>query len=141
MADPRIDEAKRAEDAAKRAEDAARQAERERQEASVLAEAAQSAKEAAKRASRFSREFLVTVFAVVTTALGFVVALAWNTALSTWLAQFTAGARIAGLFIYAVGVTFLTVIVIILLSRMARRLGAKPIELKLDTEEEEEKKT
>jgi TRAP-type C4-dicarboxylate transport system permease small subunit len=138
MADPRT-EAKRAEDAAKRAEDAARSA--ERAEASVLVEAAQTAKQAAKRASRFSREFLVTVFAVLTTAMGFVVALAWNTALSTWLAQFTAGAQIAGLFIYAVGVTFLAVVVIILLSRVARRLGAKPIELKLDTDDEEEKKT
>lgn len=130
--------ADRAEEAARRAEDAARRAERDRQEASVLAEAAQTAKEAAKRASRFSREFLVTVFAVLTTALGFVVALAWNTALSTWLAQFTQDAEILGLFIYAMSVTFLAVIVIILLSRLAKRMGARPIELKLDTDEEDE---
>jgi uncharacterized membrane protein YdbT with pleckstrin-like domain len=139
MADSRTDEARRAEDAAKRAEDAARKAEREQQEASVLADAAQTAKQAAKRASRFSREFVVTVFAVLTTAMGFVVALAWNTALSTWLSQFTLGARIYGLFIYAVSVTFLAVVVIILLTRLARRLGARPIEFKINAEEEEKK--
>jgi len=35
-----------------------------------------------RRASRFSREFLATMIALVTTAFGVVVALAWNTALS-----------------------------------------------------------
>ena len=32
-----------------------------------------------RRASRFSREFLATMIALVTTAFGVVVALAWNT--------------------------------------------------------------
>jgi predicted RND superfamily exporter protein len=86
--------------------------------------------EAARRASRFSREFLATVIALVTTAFGVVVALAWNTALSTWLAQLSKGARIGGLFAYALLVTVLAVLTIIFLGRLTGRIGADPIEFK-----------
>jgi len=120
------------EDAARRAEAAAANAERDRAEASALAEAAREAAfEAARKAGRFSREFLVTVISVVTTAFGVVVALAWNTALSTWLAHYSENARITGLFIYAVLITFMAVIAIVMLSRLARRIGAEPIEFKI----------
>ena len=85
----------------------------------------------AKRASRFSREFLVTVFAVVSTAFGFVVALAWNTALSTSLAELNKNEEIRGLYIYALIVTFLAVIATIVLARLAARVGAAPVEFKV----------
>ncbi len=85
----------------------------------------------AKRASRFSREFIVTVISVVTTAFGVVVALAWNTALSKALARLSKGAEVVGLFIYAVVITFLAVLAIIFLGRLATRMGAEPIQFAL----------
>src|SRR6266542_713993 len=107
------------EDAARRAEEAAANAERNRAEAFALAETArEAAVEAARKAGRFSREFLVTVISVVTTAFGVVVALAWNTALSTWLARYSKDAQIVGLFVYAVLITFMAVIAIVMLSRL-----------------------
>jgi Family of unknown function (DUF5654) len=91
--------------------------------------------EVAKRASRFSREFLVTVISVVTTAFGVVVALAWNTALSTALSRLSKGAQIAGLFIYAMLITLLAVLVIVFLGRLAQRIGAEPIQFALPKKE------
>jgi Family of unknown function (DUF5654) len=85
----------------------------------------------AQRASRFSREFIVTVISVVTTAFGVVVALAWNTALSEALGRLSKGAQIVGLFIYAVVITFLAVLAIIFLGRLATRMGAEPIQFAL----------
>jgi hypothetical protein len=84
--------------------------------------------EAAKKVSRFSREFLATVISLLTTAFGVVVALAWNTALSTWLAEFNKSAQITGLFIYALLITFLAVVMIVILARLATRIGAQPVQ-------------
>jgi hypothetical protein len=135
------DESKRrAEEETRRAEGAAVMAARESKEAQVLAEAARDAAlQAARKAGRFSREFLVTVISVVTTAFGVVVALAWNTALSTWLLQFSEGARITGLFIYALVITLLAVLVIVFLGRLAARIGAEPIQFGLQAKKEESK--
>ena len=83
-----------------------------------------------RRASRFSREFLATMIALVTTAFGVVVALAWNTALSKALAQLSKAYQIAGLFTYAVIVTVVGVLTVIFLGRLAGRIGADPIEFK-----------
>jgi CBS domain containing-hemolysin-like protein len=131
---------RRAEEEARRAEAAAAQAERDRREALVLAEAARDAAvEAARKAGRFSREFLVTVISVVTTAFGVVVALAWNAALTKWLEQFSRDAQIAGLFIYALVVTLGAVLVIVLLGRLAQRIGAEPIQFGLKAKKEESK--
>ena len=95
--------------------------------------------EVARRASRFSREFLATVIALVTTAFGVVVALAWNEALSKALARLSKNAEIAGLFTYAVVVTFLAVIIIVFLGRLAGRIGAPPIEFKYPTKPSDRK--
>ena|SRR5437868_6078693 len=83
-----------------------------------------------RRASRFSREFLATMIALVTTAFGVVVALAWNTALSRALAQLSKGYEITGLFIYAALVTVIAVLTVISLGRLATRIGAEPFEFK-----------
>lgn len=92
--------------------------------------------EVAKRATRFSREFLATLISVVVTAFGVVVALAWNTALTTYFQQFLGKrARITALFIYAAAITLLAVVAIILAGRLARRIGAQPIEFKYPSEE------
>ncbi len=92
---------------------------------------------AARKASRFSREFMATVISVVTTAFGVVVALAWNTALSKALSRLSKGAEITGLFIYAVLVTFLAVIIIVFLARLATRIGAQPVEFKFPSNEKD----
>jgi hypothetical protein len=121
-----------AEASARRAEDTAAQARKESQDALALAEAARvAALEAARKAGRFSREFVVTVISVVTTAFGVVVALAWNTAMSHWLTTLSQDAQTIGLFIYALVITFLAVLAIVILARVARRIGADPIEFKL----------
>ena len=86
--------------------------------------------EAVKKASRFSREFLATTVALVTTAFGVVVALAWNEALSTSLKELSKGFQILGLFGYAILVTILAVLAVVFLGRLAGRIGAEPIEFK-----------
>jgi phosphotransferase system glucose/maltose/N-acetylglucosamine-specific IIC component len=134
------DPAAEAEELARRAERAAARAERERNEALALAEAARGAAVgAARRAGRFSREFLATVVSVVGTALGVVVALAWNSALTKWFARVFSSERsqVTALFVYALLVTFLAVVVIILLGRLARRLDTEPVEFKVQTKREE----
>jgi len=91
----------------------------------------------AQRASRFSREFIVTVISVVTTAFGVVVALAWNSALTAALATYSSrAARVWGHFIYALLITMMAVLAIIFLGRLATRLGAEPIEFKLPAKKE-----
>jgi len=122
-----------AEESARRAEAAAARAREDSEDALALSESARvAAMEAARKAGRFSREFVVTVISVVTTAFGVVVALAWNTALSNWLTGLSGkDARTIGLFVYALVITFLAVLAIVILSRVARRIGADPIEFKL----------
>jgi hypothetical protein len=125
------------EEAAARAERAAREAERSVQDASALAAAARdAAMEAARRAGRFSREFLVTVISVVTTAFGVVVALAWNTALTKALEHLGAGSEVVALFVYALLVTFLAVLAIVIMSRIARRIGADPVAFTLQAKKD-----
>jgi Family of unknown function (DUF5654) len=86
--------------------------------------------EAVKRVSRFSREFLATVIALLTTAFGVVVALAWNTALTEGLRQtgLSPAGKVLSFFIYAIVVTLLAVAVIIVLGRLASRIGAEPVQ-------------
>src|SRR6266702_6659758 len=103
----------------------------EQQRAAAEAEGESPLASAARKASRFSREFLVTVISVVTTAFGVVVALAWNSALTAALANLSTGARVVGHFIYALLITFLAVMAIVFLGRLATRIGATPIEFKI----------
>jgi TRAP-type C4-dicarboxylate transport system permease small subunit len=84
-----------------------------------------------KKASRFSKEFLATVISLVSTAFGVVVALAWNTAIQKWFEHlFGTAGQVAALFVYALTVTFLGVLVIVYLGRLAARLGTQPVEFK-----------
>jgi uncharacterized protein DUF5654 len=86
-----------------------------------------------RRAGRFSREFLATMIALVTTAFGVVVALAWNTALSKALAQLSKRYELTGLFTYAIIVTIIAVLTVVFLGRLAARIGGEPIEFKYPT--------
>ena len=85
-----------------------------------------------KRASRFSKEFLATVIALVSTAFGVVVALAWNTAIQKWFENIfdNPGDEVPALFLYAVVITLVGVLVIVYLGRLAGRIGAEPVEFK-----------
>lgn len=132
------DAAAGAHDAAARAEQAAREAEQSRADALAMAATArEAAREAARKAGRFSREFLVTVISLVTTAFGVVVALAWNTALSAGLTRwFGLKGRVAALFVYALLITFLAVLAIVIMSRLAKRIGATPVEFKIEGKKE-----
>jgi hypothetical protein len=131
-------DAEGAADAAARAEQAARQAEQSRADALALTAAArEAAREAARKAGRFSREFVVTVISVVTTAFGVVVALAWNAALSAGLTKwFGVQGRVAALFVYALLITFLAVLGIVIMSRVAKRIDASPVEFKIEGKKE-----
>jgi hypothetical protein len=84
------------------------------------------------KTSRFSREVVATMIALSTAALGFVAALAWNTAITTafqhWLKN--PAKKVTALFIYAAVVTLIGVIVIVLLARLAARINAEPIQFK-----------
>jgi uncharacterized membrane protein YjjP (DUF1212 family) len=82
--------------------------------------------------SRFSKEFVATVISLASAAFGLVAALAWNTAITKWLATWltTDSSKISGYFVYAVIVTMIGVIVIVILGRLATRMNAQPIEFK-----------
>jgi uncharacterized membrane protein YjjP (DUF1212 family) len=84
-----------------------------------------------KRTTRFSREVVATMISLASAAFGVVAALAWNAAITKWFEQFSGdAAKISALFIYAVVVTLIGVIVIVLLGRLAARINAQPVEFK-----------
>src|SRR4051812_47560609 len=86
---------------------------------------------AGRTAGRYSREFVATVISLLTTALGVVAALAWNSALTELFTTYLGpGGAVAALFIYAVAITVIGVFVIIALARIASRIGADPLEFK-----------
>lgn len=72
-------------------------------------------------------EIMDKIVALMTAAFGFVAALAWNGAISAlmedWLG--TSGDQTIGLLIYAVIVTIVAVIAIILISRVYGKIKAK----------------
>jgi len=89
-------------------------------------------KHASKKAKHLSKEFAATVISLVTTALGVVLALAWNSALTGLFAEIieSPGGKVVALFVYAVIVTIIGVIVIMSLTRFAERIDAEPLEFK-----------
>ena len=89
--------------------------------------------EVVQKTSRFSREVVATMISLATAAFGFVAALAWNTAITEAFTRAFGAlsrAKISALFIYAVTVTLVGVIVIVLLGRLAARIRTEPIEFK-----------
>jgi uncharacterized membrane protein YjjP (DUF1212 family) len=86
-----------------------------------------------RRTTRFSAEVVATMISLASAAFGVVAALAWNTAITAavnrWLIH-NNPARISVLFIYAVVITVIGVIVIVILGRLAGRIKAEPVEFK-----------
>jgi uncharacterized membrane protein YjjP (DUF1212 family) len=87
--------------------------------------------EVVQRTSRFSGEVVATMISLASAAFGVVAALAWNTAITTAFTKaFGETATIWALFVYALLVTMIGVVVIVLLGRLAARIKATPIEFK-----------
>jgi hypothetical protein len=65
-------------------------------------------------------------------AFGVVAALAWNTAITSWLGHIIHqdANKVSALFIYALVVTLIGVAVIVVLGRLAARINAEPVEFK-----------
>lgn len=100
---------------------------------------AQPIKQVGQKAGRFSKEFVATVISLLTTALGVVVALAWNEALSSFFrSAFGPGGEVAALFVYAIVLTGIGVLVIVFLARLAERIGGEPVEFKYPMKPKEE---
>lgn len=72
------------------------------------------------------RVFVQTMITLASGSLGFVAALAWNEAIRAAIKKVLGEADdLAGLFIYAVFATVLAVVVVMLLGRIAARLGGE----------------
>jgi Family of unknown function (DUF5654) len=83
------------------------------------------------KTSRFSKEVLATMISLASAAFGVVAALAWNTAITELVGKiFGKDARISALFVYAVVITLIGVVVIVVMGRLAARLSAEPVEFK-----------
>lgn len=90
--------------------------------------------EVVKRTSGFSREVVATMISLASAAFGVVAALAWNSAITAVFTEaFGTAAKIWALFIYAVVVTIIGVLVIVVLGRLATRINAQPVEFKYPT--------
>ena len=89
--------------------------------------------EVVKSTTRFSAEVVATMISLASAAFGVVAALAWNTAITKAFER-AFGAQSAStvslLFVYAVVVTLIGVVVIVVLGRLAHRIKAEPREFK-----------
>ena len=86
-----------------------------------------------RRTTRFSGEVVATMISLASAAFGVVAALAWNTAITAAVNRWLIGnnpARISVLFVYAVVITVIGVVVIVILGRLAGRIKAEPVEFK-----------
>ena len=73
-----------------------------------------------------ARMFVHTMIALASASLGLVAALAWNEAIRTTIQQvFGTDDSLAGLYTYAILATVIAIIVLVILGRMAARLGGE----------------
>jgi hypothetical protein len=73
----------------------------------------------------FRIQVMDTIAALMTAAFGLIAALAWNEAIKWAVAQVFPGSEGVGLFIYAILVTILAVVAVILIGRSLAKLKAK----------------
>jgi uncharacterized transporter YbjL len=73
----------------------------------------------------FRIQVMDTIAALMTAAFGLVAALAWNSAIQWAVQQVFGTGSGAGLFVYAILVTILAVVAVILIGRYIARLKAK----------------
>lgn len=71
------------------------------------------------------RAMVQTMISLASASLGLVAALAWNEAIKATLAKLGLGEDLAGLYTYAILATLIAIVVLIVLGRMASRLGGQ----------------
>lgn len=69
------------------------------------------------------RAMVQTMISLASASLGLVAALAWNEAIKALLAQLHLGESLGGLFTYAVVATVLAVVVLVMLGKLAAKVG------------------
>jgi hypothetical protein len=72
-----------------------------------------------------SRAFVQTMIALASASLGLVAALAWNEAIKATLARLGLGESLAGLYAYAILATVIAILVLVMLGRLAARVGGE----------------
>ena len=71
------------------------------------------------------RAMIQTMISLASASLGLVAALAWNEAIKAMLAKLHLGDDLSGLFTYAVVATLVAVVVLVMLGKIAARLGGE----------------
>ena len=71
------------------------------------------------------RAMVQTMISLASASLGLVAALAWNEAIKALLAQLHLGDSLGGLFSYAIVATVLAVVVLVMLGKLAARIGGE----------------
>ena len=71
------------------------------------------------------RAMVQTMISLASASLGLVAALAWNEAIKALLAQLHLGDNLGGLFSYAIVATVLAVVVLVLLGKLAAKIGGE----------------
>lgn len=69
------------------------------------------------------RAMVQTMIALASASLGLVAALAWNEAIKATLAKLGLGEDLAGLYSYAILATVIAVVVLVMLGRLAAKIG------------------
>jgi len=72
-----------------------------------------------------SRVFIQTMIALASVSLGLVAALAWNEAIRATLEKAGLGDDLVGLYSYAIVATLIAVVVLVVLGRLAARVGGE----------------
>ena len=71
------------------------------------------------------RAMVQTMISLASASLGLVAALAWNEAFKALLAHLHLGDSLGGLFSYAIVATVLAVVVLVMLGKLAARIGGE----------------
>ena len=69
------------------------------------------------------RAMIQTMISLASASLGLVAALAWNEAIKATLAKLGLGDDLAGLYSYAILATVIAVVVLVMLGKIAARIG------------------
>ena len=81
---------------------------------------------AVKEAQVYAQLIVQTLITLASASLGFVAALAWNEAIKATIKRvFQTDESLAGLYTYALAATVVAIVVILLLSRVAARIGGE----------------
>lgn len=69
------------------------------------------------------RAMVQTMISLASASLGLVAALAWNEAIKATLAKLGLGEELSGLYAYAILATVVAVVVLVILGRLAAKIG------------------